>query len=927
MTRIRKMYARFRMMCITMSVGVVMVHGALSAQTGVVYQNDFAIRTSEGAADGWHMKDYVYPASLCRRFNYSTSNTRATPYGDLSQIQDGWFKSFGTATSMGQNAGYGMYAEVQTNMVAEYRTENDAANPFLALWSTGAYSVTNEMLAVHPLGNAFTSGVLRISVDMRTPSVWHGRAFFMVRPMFAAAMEAEAPQPDLYPMEFGLWNWTTEYASSYNAANQVRPVVNGGDPNANVLTKKRSDLMSWSPASNRWHRCVATLDLDSSTWRMEMYNMGTAQPLSSSSEPSSSYATYLKNASGSFYRAISDGTGPIAGVAFHAYHINRTYYNSGTYYQDNAARADNVKVEWKAPGSSEFVLCYENDFAMRRYRAVSPAATVSGTYAAAESAVSNVFSAYPTAVDKSIVNTKFFYTTIPWGGASASSYLGDPGIDGWRRLNAESAKANGSVHQWGGDGGAVMRILPAKAGENQSAFFVNRFAGGLTTGHVRLSADVRLPASWRSTTRHISVLLGSSALYAAAGATAASGATLAQAGVGSASDDGFNPAWLADGEWLSDSSAALTANEWYRIVITADLENRVYGYRLYAMGPDTVAASAAPAGAAVCERNDIAFSGGGADIGTIGVETSSVRYESGDSTAGIESAATLFDNLKVERSDDGNAWATIYVNDFATRIAYEAATAERPLVSQRLGVPEMNMDGWVRRGAGFGDVKVSGSVNPAAAFGPGADSACAVHALGKSIKDNFTFFVDVRPPVYWSLTNGFAHVILGGDEFYQGEIGTQAAGGKSLRNFEQAAALRFGIGHNAGSSAMLGVFRETDVCVVAGDGATMWNGTNLDRSLSRWYRFKAKVDLLDRTWSLSVLDMGTEHPSEESSGTLLGVRRGLPLGDMPADGITAIGLMVNGAPAGIRHYEDSDGGVLFDNIRVRESSGFVLRFR
>ena len=209
---------------------VAMAQPILSFAREYVYQDDFAVRTSETAPDGWHEKDYVYPANLCYRFNYSASNTRATPWSDTSQIQDGWFKSFGTATSMGQNATYGMYAVVQTNIVEEYRTENDGTNPFLALWSTGGYDKTNEMMVVHPLGNSFTSGVLRISVDMRAPSVWHGRAFFMLRPMFAKAMEAETPQPDLYPVEFGLWNWTSEGPNSYKSSNgnQVRPIVNDG---------------------------------------------------------------------------------------------------------------------------------------------------------------------------------------------------------------------------------------------------------------------------------------------------------------------------------------------------------------------------------------------------------------------------------------------------------------------------------------------------------------------------------------------------------------------------------------------------------------------------------------------------------------------------------------------------------------------------
>jgi len=903
---------------------VAMAQPILSFAREYVYQDDFAVRTSETAPDGWHEKDYVYPANLCYRFNYSASNTRATPWSDTSQIQDGWFKSFGTVTSMGQNVNKGMFAEVQTNKVAASQTENDASNPFLLLYSdNGTYAAqTNEMMVVHSLGNSFTSGVLRISVDMHMPEAWHGQSVFVVRPMFSKAMESETPQPDLYPMEFGFYNNKGNADNSYQWGNDMRPMVNGGLSGSSLPTKSLTTLMTWAPSSNNWYRCVVSIDLDSSTWSFDkLYSMGPSQPLSFSDAPSYDYDTnqYLKNKTGSFYRGVSAETGPIAGIAIRACRINRTYYG-GEYHYENAPRADNVKVEWKAPGASEFVSCYENDFAKRRYRTVSPALTASGSYEPGANGAASVFASYPTVSSVDIVNQKFFFLTVPSGGSYATAYLGDPGIDGWRRLNAQNGVAYGSVHNWGGDGGAVLRVISTKDA-SQTALFVNRFSSGLTTGYVRLSADVRLPDAWRLTSsRSIAVRFGSAALYAAADASAAAAATLVYAGVGNATGSEFNPAWKTGDTWTPSSSAALTANEWYRVVVTADIANRTYGYSLYSMGGNTAALDAVPAGAAVCEQSGIAFSGSGTDIATIGLETTSVGYS--------VDKATLFDNLKVERSDDASAWTTVYENDFSTRTAYEVSGAERTLVPKCLGVAEMGMDGWVRRGAGFGEAKVSGSVNPAAAFTTGSDSACAVRSIGDVAKDGkFTLSVDVRPPIYWSLTNGYAHVILGGDEFYQGEIGTQTAGGRSLRNFESAAALRFGIGHNTGTSAMLGVFRETDICAVSGNGTTLWNGTNLDRSLTRWYRFIARVDVERQTWSLSVFDMGTEHPTAESKGTLLGSQSGLALGEMPPEGITAIGLKVQGAPVGMRYYEDSDGGVLFDNVQMWTPSGLVISFK
>ncbi|MBR2838488.1 MAG: hypothetical protein IKE55_06885 [Kiritimatiellae bacterium] len=891
------------------------VQSVAASDDGTVFRSGFSSSSSASAEDGWHVKDYLCPAYLCYSFDYSSSNTRKTPWSSLGEVQDCWFRSFGTESSMGLNRNKRCYAQVHTNQWSEYASSGDASNPLLAIWSWGAWNNTNELMTATAIGNAFADGVVRISVDMRAPKVWHGQAYLMLRPMFAAAFEALDPLPNLYPVEFGVMNNVGSYPSSMNAANQPYPYFRGGTAGSAAPTKKTVMLTSSQLSEGHWYRFVATLDLDESTWSVQMYDMGTVQPSPGTAAPADGMT--LKNDSGVFYHPMSAETGPIVGLAFNAYNINRSWVSNAMNWQ-NVPVADNVKVEWKAPGASEFASCYENDFAQRRYRTVSPALAASGSYEAGDSVSTSVFASYPTSDSQSIVNQKFFFLTLPSGGSYATAYRGDPGIDGWRRMNAQSANANVSFHNWGGDGGAVLRVISTKD-QKQTASFVNRFSGGLTTGHVRLSADVRLPSGWFVSTRRIAVWLGSSALYTASDSAAATAAKLVCAGIGNAAGSDFNPAWDAGGSWSADSSATLTANEWYRVVVTADLANHTYGYSLYSMGANTVAAGAVPAGAPICEQVGIAFSGDGANIATLGLETTAVGYSIAD--------ATLFDNLKVERSSDGTAWTTVYENDFSTRTAYEVSGCERRLVSMGLGAPEAAMDGWVRRGAGFGDVVVSGADNPAAAFSTASDSACAVRTIGDALKGgDFTFSVDIRPPVYWTLTNGFAHVILGGDEFYQGEIGTNTVNGVSLRNFENAAALRFGIGHNTGSSTMLGVFRETDVCAVVGDGSVVWNGTNFDRSLTRWYRFRAKVDVSSRTWTLSVFDMGTEHPAAESTGTLLGARSGLPLGDMPPEGITAIGLKVNGAPVGTRYYEDSDGGVLFDNVTVSMPPGLTLIF-
>ena len=881
---------------------------ALSVTQAVIaaktfYQNDFTTRTSSSAVPtpDWHVKHYAYPASLCYRYLCAPASlTAATPYGDVSQMQDGWIKSFATATALSNLATgkYNLYCDVTTNTLAQYATEHDATNPFAVFYGTGAYNETSEGMAVHPIGNAFSTGILRVSADLRPAELWPGQAKILVRPMFDKAMEPGSADYDCYPVEFGFFNYNSWYESSYKK-NMMRPYANG------------KEMMSYEFSSNVWRRLVVTMDLDNSTWSAQMFSLGTVQPLPDAAPGSET--TLNRNKSGSFHTALSAETGPISGIALIGYGINRTYYSSSIHYE-NAPKVDNLKVEWKAPGTDEFVSCYENDFATCKYRTLSPDPSPSHAYAPGTVVATDSFSEYPTSSDKEVLNATYFYQTVPRGGSYAAGYLGEPGVDGWRRLNAENGAAYGSVHNWGGSGGAVLRAVAAKSAV-QTGTFVNRFGRTVTSGKVKASADIRLMDAWHSTTREVTLLLGGSGLYTAADGTSLSASTAVRAGIGNAAGTEFNPGYYAGGTFETSSSATLTGNAWYRAVVTADLDAQTYDYALYSMGTDTIASDAEPSGSPVFEQTGIAFRGAVADLATIGFYASSLDYSP------ASTKAVLFDNVKVW-TVSGGAETLVYANDFATRTAYGAATAAEIVdaAPDRIGT-----DGWFRRGAGFGRAEIAGTERRCLALSPERDSACVVHELGTAISNGtFKFSVDIRPPSYWTLGSGFAHVMLGGEEFFRGELGTASAGGVTLRNFEEAAAIRFGIGHNTGDSSMLSVFRETCGCAYSGS-TLLWNDATFDRTSMHWYRYKVRVDMGTGKWSLKVYELGAAVPTVATpTGAPVFEADGLDMCEVPVGGITSVGIKASGCTTGDRYWAEAGGGVLFGNLTATTPEGMSI---
>ena len=134
-----------------------------------------------------------------------------------------------------------------------------------------------------------------------------------------------------------------------------------------------------SITAGSWVRYEAVLDLDAGTYTATFATLGTAHPTPGTTGGSPVAFRQWEGTGNvpttfSFMNDLTPEKGGIAGLAFYVQGIKQAA--SAT----DAPMFDNIAVSWKAPGESDFVSAYENDFSTRRYRQIEPAGTTTGAY-------------------------------------------------------------------------------------------------------------------------------------------------------------------------------------------------------------------------------------------------------------------------------------------------------------------------------------------------------------------------------------------------------------------------------------------------------------------------------------------------------------------------------------------------------------------
>ena len=863
---------------------------SVTVPDNILYCNDFAARVSKSQipAGQWFRYDYTVGEALANSYASSSyTYTRDMPWNTPEKMQDCWI-----------GGGLGTWTPaflVKTNLVNELPLDTDVPFGAFSLNSddqfTGAY--------YHPIGNSFTNGILTCYVDMRAPRRWgRGASTSMIR--FFPAFRTNLLNPDyssnapLYPMICGLQakdepSSTVRFMGfSENATGTGNLAGTFGD---------RGEIVSGC-----WYRFFMKMDLDSKKVEGSVRKLGNTVPRWDET------GTDIHGVSQRYlYRHPTDETGPIEGIGF----VVRGVIDRGVV--TNMACVTNIRILWTPPGATEAIACYSNNFTTCWRRQVT-AGTTTFTFPEAEQhADTDVFTAY------NVIKHDSFPTDsgriIPNSGGN--KYNVEPiGLDGWRRINAAGV-CNVSVVDSTGAAGPVMRISRSS---NDSRFVgvAQTLGETIVSGKVRISVDARPPKQWDWTSsRGMYVCLGNASYYNDARTLPNDNITVSYcARIGLTSDsDTANPypIFYSESGLQSIKTTNVAFRTWCRFVITADMDTKTYDWAIYDLGNG---GSGKPMSFPTPEKplasgSDVQFYNydGWQELSSFALWAYGPCYNDFN-------GAILYDNIQVWKNWDGTSGDLIYSNDFSERRRAVYTDARKIADVHNVAMPES--DFWVRRGGGAGAAEVVGETNPCAVFRDAAP-VTIVHDLGETVDPTrhkkCEFRVDIRTPASWYATDAHASMLLGGDEFAQGDT----FGGADILS---RAALRVGFAAS-GSANVCG--KRSSSKVILTNGGELYSPT-LSVVASKWYRFVIKNNPASDEYSVSIYLQGNAQPaSTDANGELVAAYENLSLATGASRKLTHVALATSGLGADSPYLADDPNRVLIDNLCVYKFPiGFML---
>ena len=874
---------------------------AATAQAFVPYANDFSSRTSgPSPSDRW-METAYSEGPLARNVADVTS---VSPYSGATAYQDAW------AAKAGWSSG-----------AVAFTVADDGGNAgALANGTRSTYAASS--VVVQPLGNEFTTGTLRVSVDIRTPPQTDslnpaGNAMAMFAPVYKAGLDLTATDLPI-PMRFG--PGSLKSGDTWN----LRALSRGPAP----TTYGQSDSLCAIDAGG-WVRYEATLDLAAGTYTATFADLGTAHP-TFDTEPVSSrpFRTWINNVETttlSFQDALTAETGGVAGIAL---------WTQGLRQADvaDAPMFDNVRV-WH-----DGELVYENDFALRRYRQIAPAATTAGAYA-------------PVPTTNAVLSARYDHGTwendygveeapagllVPESGTDGSDC---EGWDGWRRRAGGAGFSLLDPNKNGGYGwanGTVLRVTK----KNTLGVLAVPLGQAVTNGKVRLRFDLmpgRKSVLGNYTEAFAMCFLSGGGMGEAAytGSTSRDtiwkGKAVCGAGYymnGSANSE-YNPGNVVYGAGTLKANYSPTTSaqmcNWHRYVVTADLDARTYGFAVYKYGTtgqpaDYDVSSLAP----IAEKGSLSFmTDAPAAIDSLFLASQghgsvgSANASSFGDTGLVYGKFPLFDNLRVCLVEaDGSDGIELYRCDFEESVR----RALRPAATLAAAMDREGADRWTRRGAPYGTIAVErgDARNPAAVLaGMNAGEGYIVQPLGDSSKGSATatFCADIRPPRHWSRADGAALVEAGSDDYAQGVNSPSGAW--------RATAPRISVGFACGAAEK--TFGRYESLAFAAGTQTGLSLSDAAVNPTHWYRFRIKADPTEGTFSVDVFDQGTAHPdASAANGTRVATFVHFALPSFGPLGLTTLGLGGSGIPATCGGAVDDPTAALVDNLSADFIGGGTL---
>ena len=913
---------------------------ASGASTGTLYSNDFATRTSSDATPSGRWMEAAYVGGKLVRPVSSISENGREPYNNSTEYQDAWTMKTG-------------YCRTEVT----FTVADDGGN--MGALVNASKSVNSASVAMQPFYNEFTTGVLKVSVDIRTPSLTDSFnssaiACATLAPIYKSALEVSASAFPA-PMRFGPANLQdTSGVWHLCAATRGRETANSPVGSYFGQNDSRNAI-----ASGSWVRYGAEINLDAGTYTATFTNLGTGHPTPDTAGGS---AVDFRQSEGdansttfAFLNPLTPETGGIAGLAFYVQGLNAA---------DAAADApmfDNIAVYWKASGEGkDYAPVYDNDFSTRRYRQVEPAGTNIGSYVPVltTNVVQSSFYGRGTGTTDYGISESNARRLVPDG----APYLGQ---DGWRRIVGDAPFAMVDPNNNGGYGWNNESVLRS-TGSGETGMVAVPLGTTVTSGKVRLSCDILMGALTNSTsqTRDIAAaafLAGNGAFtnawYDASVIRAADiAAALRDKGVCGAGTCranmaegacktntwiyGFNGSGYAPQDPGSDDGGSFYSGKWGRFVVTLDLDTWTYDLAVYDLG-------------SVGQAMDYTTSSGNELVSTNGLAlaASAVRnvdsvvlFSEGQDSRRSDNKYTdtyhgkrlgrfpLFDNVRVCLvNDDGTEGTELYACNFeyGYRLSVQNA-ASLAAHSDREGA-----DRWIRRGNTYGTINAvdaGGGDNVVILDGFGQNgnetrAGYAVQPFGAVTKglDSVEFTADIRPPERFADSSGcYAYVEVGGDAYAQGVYRPKTS---SSWRVEPRIGFGFSVGagkDDVGLCTNVLISVQTNTATVATAVSTNANYV-IDKS--HWYRFRVKADQTNGTFAVKVYDQGTAKPAANgANGTLVATFEDLDLPAFGENGMTTFGLAGAGFAGAFGGGIDDPYVALVDNLSASEyriPAGFI----
>lgn len=863
------------------------------------YENDFTVRTGAVAVPmtDWVTVQYNKGEELYRNYMNTGETVDANMTGNnQGQSQDGWEKA---------NAGYGGRNKNQVRFTA-----SETANP-CGVFSSPRIDVSS--VAHQPLRNAIGSGCVRVSCDIRAPGKAYGTGNCRFR------LETQELMEERNNTNVTRWLFELGFHIVTNEAGSVQSTMSlvYGD-GAGKVSAAGSDAAT-TPLC--WYRFTAELDIANNViLRSTMSELGTAAPTFETA--GTVRASVLDK---HFLMNLSEKTGPITGFSVHADALSsKAYFGDPGYESDAAQMVDNLRVEWKAEASGEYVDLYRNDFNESKRRTLAPAGTTSCVYSDGKSVTSTNSFTYPASIVRRYGDFDANNTAPSLVPAAVAKVYPQPiGLDGWRRHNP-----SGAAQVFVTTNAAGNRMLGKLCKSSAFTIVTQMIGEEITNGTVRLDVDMRVPESmsFPAAVYGAYASLVPASLWADSSESPNTGNFVASsAGFRGNSSTDLKTVYPFHTGTSIKTGGALINKDWYRLSLVANLDTKKYDYAIRhigseAIGMDDELVDPTP----VATAANCSFATGKTDSGKVGA-IALITYSV---TNSIESSV-FYDNIRVWRDVGTTTERVVYQNDFTTRkrvdvLPRKSLTPVDPIKKDRMFE---GVDLWQRNNAGDCDFFIRGSQNPCLGVDARAQSSYGYvnQPLGRSYRRGvMQVRVDMRPPSMWTGDNRWAGMLLGGDELLTGNLGSGNA--SMLKNYHYW----FRFLPDSNSSTSYGAYTSSDL-YIHGDSSQMVLSS---ADPTHWYRVVGEIDLNSHVGDFKIYDQGAGHPSAcDDNGALVKSIGGLryyseTVDPANAEKVSTLGFSAGGCSSYAPWLEDAPGTALFDNVVVGHSKpglGIVVR--